>query len=77
MPAGTKVKASELVEKLESLDIDEGVRIESGRRKMFVNRRPSGIYVAQLDSDFCYLQTASQVTKLVRITFGKFSVWAY
>lgn len=74
MPAGTKVKASELVEKLESLDIDEGVRIESGRRKMFVNKRASGIYVAQLGSDFCYLQTASQVTKLVGITFGKFSV---
>jgi hypothetical protein len=80
MPAGTRVRTSELAKRLESLDIDEGVRIHSGGRaqKMFVNRRASGGFVVQLgDSSFYYLSTAGQVAKLARETFRTYSAWAY
>lgn len=79
MAAGAKIKASELAKKLGALDIDEGVRIESGSRRMFVNRRPSGTYVVQLgdSEDFRYLETAAQVATLVRMTFRKYDAWAY
>ncbi|MEO9295779.1 MAG: hypothetical protein ABI347_09295 [Nitrososphaera sp.] len=78
MPAGTRVRALDLEQKLESLDIDEGIRIQSGRRKMFVNRRASGDFVVQLGGDsFRYLSTAGQVAKLVSATFRTYDAWAY
>ena len=75
MPAGTKV--SNLVQKLESLDIDEGIRVESRRAKMFVNRSPSSSFIVQSSDAFHYLDTAGQVAKLVRMTFKSYSAWAY
>ncbi|WP_337862578.1 hypothetical protein [Nitrososphaera sp.] len=44
----TRIGQDELLKKLESLDIDEGIRVElGGGRKMFVNRSPSGTFVVQ------------------------------
>jgi hypothetical protein len=79
LPAGTRVKQGELLEKLESLDIDEGIRIESGGDKIFVNKSPSGTFVMQFgdSEDFRYPDSAEQVAKLVRTTFQKYEAWAY
>jgi hypothetical protein len=77
MPAGTKVNPGDLAKKLESLDIDEGIRIESGGKKLFVNRSPSGTFVIQSGNEFHYLETATQVTRFIRSTFKNYSAWAY
>lgn len=77
MPAGTKVNPGDLAKKLESLDIDEGIRIESGKNKVFVNRSPSGTFVIQSADEFHYIGTAAQVTRFVRSTFKNYSAWAY
>ncbi|HVX02988.1 MAG TPA: hypothetical protein VHA09_07510 [Nitrososphaera sp.] len=79
MSTGTELKQHSLGKVLSSLDIDEGVRIECrGKKKMFVNRRPSGIYVAQTGDVFYYFDSAVQVTRLVAKVFGKkYSAWIY
>lgn len=79
LPAGTRVKQGELLERLESLDIDEGIRIESGRNKAFINKSPSGTYVVQFgdSEDFRYIDSAEQMAKLVKATFRKYEAWAY
>ena len=44
-------KAKRLAKKLQTLDIDEGLRIEESSvqgKKMFVNKNASGIFVVQL-----------------------------
>lgn len=78
MPAGTRVRPHDLAKKLKSLDIDEGLRIESKGYEMFVNRAPSGTFVVQsCDGAFYYLDRAAKVAKLVKITFKDYySPWA-
>ncbi|MER3407274.1 MAG: hypothetical protein C4292_00105 [Nitrososphaera sp.] len=82
---GTKLKPGELLRKLESLDIDEGIRIESGKRgrkdKLFVNRRPSGTFVVQHDDntdDFGYFESARQVIAMLkREKKNSYAAYAY
>ncbi|MEO9364461.1 MAG: hypothetical protein ABI348_11225 [Nitrososphaera sp.] len=72
MPVGARIRHGGLEKVLSSLDLDEGVRIESaGKKKMFVNRSASGAFVVQVGDDFYYLDSASQVAKLVEKIFGK------
>jgi hypothetical protein len=79
MPRGTRINMSELAEKLTTLDIDEGIRVEHANRTMFINKNSSGTFVVQLgDSDFRYLQSARQVISLIQLTFGKKgAAWSY
>lgn len=87
---GTKIRHDQLRAQLESLDIDEGVRIEStlargkdgreGGNKIFINRDPSGAFVVQYGSsdDFKYLDSARQVMRLVnKICGSRTSIWIY
>jgi hypothetical protein len=73
-------KSKRLIKKLLTLDIDEGVRIESPiqGKKMFVNKNASGIFVVQLviknkscdyDKDVRYFDSAEQVLEFVNLTF--------
>ena len=78
MPRGERIKQSELISRLPTLDIDEGIRIENAGNKMFVNRNASGVFVVQYDNEFLYLQTARQVLSAVKSRFPKkCTVWAY
>ena len=80
MPAGTQVRPGDLAKKLESLDIDEGIRIESGKNKLFVNKSPSGTFVVQFGNsdDFRYLDSARQVVYLAKKSLGKGIIaWIY
>jgi hypothetical protein len=73
-------KSKRLIKKLLTLDIDEGVRIESPiqGKKMFVNKNASGIFVVQLviknkscdyDKDVRYFDSVEQVLEFVNLTF--------
>ncbi len=78
MPRGTRLKAGELVGRLATLDIDEGVRIEGAAGKMFVNRNSSGVFVVQYGNDFQYLDSARQVLSAIKSRFNdKYVAWAY
>jgi hypothetical protein len=78
MPVGAKVRQSDLEKVLSSLDLDEGVRIESVGKKMFVNKSASGVFVVQVEDEFYYLDSALQVAKLVDKVFGKkYEAYAY
>lgn len=82
-----QIKKRELLTKLISLDLDEGIRIEgpSEEKQIFVNRNACDNYVVQLvthtkDSinNIKYFYSASDVLKFVKNTFDKnFSIWAY
>jgi hypothetical protein len=75
---GTRIKTGELANKLAALDIDEGIRIETGVDKMFVNRNASGVFVVQSGTEFQYVDSAKQVVKVIKSKFGsKYSLWAY
>ena len=80
VPRGSRIKPGALSGALSRLDIDEGVRLERGKIKMFVNRGPSGTFVVQLgdSQDFAYLKSARQVAALARSKLGgRASAWAY
>lgn len=81
MSRGIRIKASELAARLAVLDIDEGIKIEHGDSKVFINRNSSGIFIVQFSDsrDFRYLQSVRQVTSLINSTFGKkgTTVWIY
>ena len=53
-----KGEAKRLAKKLQTLDIDEGIRIEESSfqgKKIFVNKNASGIFVVQLvNNNKCY-----------------------
>jgi hypothetical protein len=73
-----KVKKRNLTNKLLSLDIDEGLRIESSVHgiRLFINKSASGTFV--LNNNFVYFDSAEEVIKLIKIKFGRnFSVWSY
>jgi hypothetical protein len=86
----TKIRTRNLTSKLLSLDIDEGLRIESSVQgiKLFINRSASGTFVLQFcnnkdvkenrNKDFVYFDSAEEVIKLIKMKFGRnFSVWSY
>lgn len=83
--AGIKLGRRELLSKLESLDIDEGVRIESCRggggkkKKLFVNRRPSGTFVMQHgdSDDFDYFDNVGQVVDRLGREMKSYAAYAY
>ena len=73
---------------LSNLDIDEGVRIESSKikdRKMYVNKRPSGCFVAELVysnpmnmTEISFYVDTRHISKLIDKIFGKeYSVTIY
>jgi hypothetical protein len=77
---GDRVKPGETIRRLSLLDIDEGARFERGGKKIFVNKSPSGVFVAQLgdSKDFYYLDSAAQVARLVEAELGKkAAAWIY
>jgi len=76
-------RAKELQRILETLDLDEGVRIEkSGQRyKMFISKSPSGVYIIQVtsgrsqkhneDAKVEYLDSTTDVLSMIRSIFQK------
>jgi hypothetical protein len=77
---GHRIKPGEVISKLSSLDIDEGMRFGLGGKKIFVNKNPSGAFVAQLgdSKDFYYFESAKQVILLVEAELGrKAAAWIY
>ena len=88
-----KGKADRLAKKLQTLDIDEGVRIEESSiqaKKIFVNKNASGIFVVQLavnnqkssaiydNNDIKYFDSADQVIEFVNSQFDShFTVIEY
>jgi hypothetical protein len=66
---------------LSNLDIDEGVRIESTKiknRKLYINRRPSGCFVAELVysnpmnmTEIRFYVDIRHISKLIDKIFGK------
>ncbi len=74
MPAASRIRLSQLPERLKLLDIDEGLRIEFADRKMFVNKNLSGLFVVQFDNQECqYLDSA----KILRLARKSSQIWAY
>jgi len=80
--------SKKLSHELSNLDIDEGVRIESTKiknRKMYINKRPSGCFVAELVysnpinmTEIRFYVDVKQIHKLIDNLFGKqYSVTIY
>jgi hypothetical protein len=80
--------SKKLSHELSNLDIDEGVRIESTKiknRKMYINKRPSGCFVAELVNsnpinmtEIRFYVDVKQIHKLIDNIFGKqYSVTIY
>ena len=80
--------SKKLSHELSNLDIDEGVRIESTKiknRKMYINKRPSGCFVAELVysnpinmTEIRFYVDDKQIHKLIDNIFGKqYSVTIY
>lgn len=80
--------SKKLSHELSNLDIDEGVRIESSKimdRKMYVNKRPSGCFVAELVysnpmnmTEISFYVDTRHISKLIDKIFGKeYSVTIY
>ena len=73
--------SKKLSHELSNLDIDEGVRIESSKikdRKMYVNKRPSGCFVAELVysnpmnmTEISFYVDTRHISKLIDKIFGK------
>lgn len=79
MPIASRIRMDQLVKKLESLDIDEGLRIESENKKMFINRSLSGVFLVQFgdSKELHYLDSASQVFRLAKSLGTKLHIWTY
>lgn len=80
--------SKKLSHELSNLDIDEGVRIESTKiknRKVYINKRPSGCFVAELAysnpinmTEIRFYVDVKQIHKLIDNIFGKeYSVTIY
>ena len=80
--------SKKLSHELSNLDIDEGVRIESTKtknRKLFINKRPSGCFVAELVysnpidmTEISFFVDIRHISKLIDKIFGKkYSVTIY
>lgn len=88
-----KRKSERLTKKLQTLDIDEGLRIEESSiqgRKIFINKNASGIFVVQVavnnqnssaiydNNDIKYFDSVVQVIELVNSQFDScFTVIEY
>ena len=85
-----QIKERDLLKRLASLDLDEGIRIEgqSQAPRFFVNRNASGNFVVQfvdnMDSlnnsshNIQYFYSTADVLKFVKSTFDKnFSICIY
>ena len=88
-----KDKVERLAKKLQTLDIDEGIRIQGSAiqgKKIFVNKNASGIFVVQVavnnqkssaiydNNDIKYFDSAEQVIELVNSQFDSiFTVIEY
>jgi hypothetical protein len=83
-------KSKRLSKKLLTLDLDEGIRIESSiqGKKAFVNKNASGIFVVQLvimnksfgydNKDVRYFDSAEEVAEFVNLTFqNRYSIVEY
>jgi hypothetical protein len=81
-------KSKRLIKKLLTLDLDEGIRIESSiqGKKAFVNKNASGIFVIQLvimnkscdNKDVRYFDFAEEVAEFVNLTFqSRYSIVEY
>lgn len=74
-----KDKSEKLANKLLTLDIDEGIRIESSNqeKKIFINKTASGIFVVELitrnavNNDIRYFDFVKDVVKFVKSSFNK------
>ena len=77
-----KDKSKKLANKLLTLDIDEGIRIESSvqEKKIFINKTASGIFVVELitgnavntvNNDIRYFDFVNDVVKFVKSSFNK------
>ncbi len=88
-----KDEVERLAKKLQTLDIDEGIRIQGSAiqgKKIFVNKNASGIFVVQVavknqkssaiydNNDIKYFHSAEQVIELVKSQFDSiFTVIEY
>jgi len=74
-----KDKSKKLANKLLTLDIDEGIRIESSihKKKIFINKTASGIFVVEsitrnaVNSDIRYFDFVNDLVKFVKSSFNK------
>ena len=85
----SKVKTKDLIRKLLSLDIDEGLRIENKTHniRIFINKNASGLFVLQLcnhkddkenNNNFFYFDSDEEVIKFIKNKFERnFSIWSY
>jgi hypothetical protein len=79
--------SKKLSHELLNLDIDEGVRIESTKntmKKMFINKRTSGLFVLEICSDLTdmseirFYRDIKHIRKLIDDIFGReYSVSIY
>jgi hypothetical protein len=78
-----KLNVKELESHLDSLDLDEGVRIDDSKKKMFINKTNADEFVLQIkvengNEDIYYCESASKVMRMVNATFnGKYSISIY
>jgi hypothetical protein len=80
-----KDKSEKLANKLLTLDIDEGIRIESSNhdKKIFINKTASGMFVVELiarnavNSDIRYFDFVKDVVKFVKSSFNKHFLISY
>jgi hypothetical protein len=81
-------EARPLAKKLQTMDIDEGVRIEESSirgKKIFINKNASGRFVVQVvvkshynNNDIKYFDSAEQVVEFVSLQFdSRFAVVEY
>lgn len=85
----TRQPGSDLISLLKSLDIDEGIRIEStiNKRMLFVNRKTSGYFIVQeygpmddssSNGNTRLLSNAQKVVKLIHRRFeGSYRLSSY
>ncbi len=85
----TRQPGSDLISLLKSLDIDEGIRIEStiNKKMLFVNRKASGYFIVQeygpmddssSNGNIRLLSNAQNVVKLIHCRFeGSYRLSSY
>ncbi len=77
-----KLNLKDLESHLNSLDLDDGVRIDGTKKKMFINKT-NAEFVLQIkvengSEDIYYYRSTSRVMRLVNSTFdGKYSISTY
>jgi hypothetical protein len=78
-----KINPKDMIFHLNTLDLDDGIRIDGVKKKIFVNKTDVHEFVLQVKEDnrseqISYHRSASGVMRLVNATLkGKFSVSTY